>query len=118
MNKDIQFAAGQSLGGPQIRGTGRSEGRPEFPLKQGVIDFSQQEYQPRYLAYCTSHGKTPEAMLAHDYQAWPGGVMCGFILWISEKWQEFFKLHPACRRNFLSSADHDNFDSWLTGGAA
>jgi hypothetical protein len=51
-------------------------------------------WNPRYLAYCKAHGKTPEQMLAHDEDAWPGGVMCGFILWMSQKLREFSKAHP------------------------
>lgn len=38
---------------------------------------------PYYLAYCTAQGRTPDAQRAHDVTAWPGGRMCGFILWMS-----------------------------------
>lgn len=39
---------------------------------------------PTYVAYAAAHGRTPEQQLAHDHEAWPGGVMCGFILWVSK----------------------------------
>jgi hypothetical protein len=74
-------------------------------------------YQPRYLAYCASHGKTPAQMLRHDRKAWPGGKMCGFILWISARWQEWKKANGRGRWDVLSQADHDNFDAWLNSCA-
>lgn len=49
---------------------------------------------PRYLAYCRAHEKTPEEMHAHDAQAWPGGSACGFILWMSAQLQAFEKESP------------------------
>lgn len=49
---------------------------------------------PRFVAYAKAHGKTADEMLEHDREAWPGGCMCGFILWMSEKKQEFFKVCP------------------------
>ena len=48
---------------------------------------------PRFLAYCAANGFTPEEMLEHDRQRFPGGHMCGFVLWISEmivKWKREF----------------------------
>lgn len=50
---------------------------------------SRERYQPRYMAYARAQGRSPEAQLAHDEAEWPGGRMCGFVLWISEKWREF-----------------------------
>jgi hypothetical protein len=39
---------------------------------------------PRYLAYCRAHGRTPAEMLEHDDKEWPGGKMTGFILWLDD----------------------------------
>jgi hypothetical protein len=75
---------------------------------------------PRYLAYCRAHGRTPAEMLEHDDKEWPGGKMTGFILWLDEQWMEFEKRHqPPLRR--ISQADRglwrvsntDAFDVWL-----
>ena len=73
--------------------------------------------QPRYAAYCAAHHKTPDEMLAHDAQAWPGGSMCGFILWIGSKWESWGALVGG-KPKILSQEHHSQFDSWLKGGAS
>lgn len=51
---------------------------------------------PRYLAYCRSQGHPdPDVMLKVDNERWPGGIMCGFILWMSDQWSAFEKQHLA-----------------------
>ena len=71
-------------------------------------------YQPRYAAYARAHGKTPEQMAGHDEEQWPGGCMCGFILWIGDRWREWRKLKGYSHNWILSEADHVEFDAWLT----
>ena len=44
---------------------------------------------PYYLAYCKAQGREPEAQKAHDTIEWPGGKMCGFMLWIQRAWREW-----------------------------
>jgi hypothetical protein len=73
-------------------------------------------YQKRYITYAKAHGKTPEEMDASDREEWPGGCMTGFILWISEKHREFYKVSPS---NFLDRnhiADQNAWDRFLEGG--
>lgn len=72
-----------------------------------------EEYNPRYEAYAKEHGKTPEQMLAHDEIAWPGGKMCGFTIWIGDRWIEFCLLNPDVKRDFLTAENHKDFDKWL-----
>jgi hypothetical protein len=82
------------------------------------------EWNPRFVAYALSQGRDPEAQLAYDEEAYPGGKMCGFMLFISEKWQTFSKLRPDLvpgtrgwdRRVWLSLCHADQFDAWLQGG--
>ena len=74
-------------------------------------------WNPRYVAYATAHGREPEDMLTHDREAWPGGQMVGFMLWMSRAWTTWAEAtgHPRMRDPgaCLSRADHAAFDSWL-----
>ena len=69
---------------------------------------------PRYLAYCAAHGNTPEQQMAADVAAYPGGKMCGFMLWICRKWQEFAEAHGCKVSYWLRIWDHNEFDMWLS----
>lgn len=71
-------------------------------------------FQPRYLAYCQAHGKTPDEMMEHDLTRWPGGCMCGFLLWSNEHISKAKKSHPEW---FIGPNlyDHDAYDEWLQG---
>lgn len=51
---------------------------------------------PRYVAYARSQGRSPAAQLRHDLEEYPGGCMCGFILWIRARVREFQTLRPDC----------------------
>ena len=52
------------------------------------------QYCQEYLAYCAAHKKTPEAMMAHDEKEYPGGCMCGWILWVQRVCRDFARAHP------------------------
>ena len=75
------------------------------------------EFQPRYVAYARDHGRTPEEMLAHDEEAWPGGRMCGFLLWIPaafQAWREASGEIPKLfEPNGWGDRQFDAFDAWL-----
>lgn len=64
---------------------------------------------PNYVAYATAHGKTPDAMMAHDRDAWPGGCMCGFITWMSEMKRAFLKTSP---ESFLDRYTIRDYGAW------
>lgn len=75
-------------------------------------------WNPRYLAYCRAHGKTPEKMLEHDEERFPGGCMCGFILWSSDKLNEARRTHREffyieIGGNAGGLLDHEGYDKWL-----
>jgi hypothetical protein len=53
------------------------------------VSLANPVFQPRYVAYAYSRGENPDDMLVVDQREWPGGVMCGFILWIAEQWREW-----------------------------
>jgi hypothetical protein len=74
-------------------------------------------WNQRFVAYAREHGNTPEEQLESDAVRWPGGRMCGFQLWVSERWREWAALMGHSRAKdayaILSQADHDAFDAWL-----
>lgn len=74
-------------------------------------NLKQREWNPRYVAYARAHGNDPEAQLAADRIAWPGGVMAGFTLWIGEQWAEWRANTGHLGRDYiLTEADHADFD--------
>ena len=65
-------------------------------------------------AYAKTHGKEPAEMMAHDTERWPGGKMCGFMLWISDRWNQWHKARGLRRHeHVLSVADYASFDAGL-----
>jgi len=70
-------------------------------------------WNPRYVAYAKAHGKTPDAMMEHDRDAWPGGCMCGFILWMSEQEMAFWKACPSAFLNRYTICDQDAWTAFL-----
>lgn len=74
---------------------------------------------PRYLAYVRSHGRTVDEMSAADEEDWPGGRACGFILWMSQRWQQWAKLRGYKRTasgsddTYIDDAKMADFDAWL-----
>lgn len=78
------------------------------------------EWNPRYVAYARAHGLSPEGMKARDQIEWPGGVMCGFILWNSAQLRAASKAIPAAFHKIggrMEIADHDAYDRWLANHA-
>ncbi len=74
-------------------------------------------YQPRYLAYCRAHGLSPNEMMAHDLERFPGGLMAGFVLWLGARWQEWFAEvgHQRVKNRFayVMPEEHEAFSAWL-----
>ena len=77
-----------------------------------------QTWNPRYLAYCRAHGQSdPAKQLDMDAERWPGGVMCGFILWMMNRLSEFNALQ-GCRNSEICHLELGNrwdslFDAML-----
>lgn len=80
--------------------------------------FDEDAWNPYFLAYCESEGRTPTAQLALDRVRFPGGLMAGFMLWIQARWAEFRKAHGINPRADLAEADHEAFGKWLKARAA
>ncbi len=77
-------------------------------------------HNPRYVEFARVHGRTPENQLRHDVEAWPGGKMAGYILWLGARLREFLKSHPehGMRGGGIGEVLADNtahraFDAWL-----
>jgi hypothetical protein len=84
--------------------------------------MSNSAWNPRYLAYCRAHKLAPEQMMEHDREAWPGGCMCGFILWHSAKLAEAKRTHPEFFYIGFAGIDglldHKGYDKWLNASVA
>lgn len=68
---------------------------------------------PRYAAYALAHGMTPDAMMEHDRIAYPGGCMCGFVLWMSEQKRAFWEPCPEAFFDRGRILDQDAWTSFL-----
>lgn len=79
--------------------------------------MSKEYTNPRYVVYARAHGKTPDEMMAHDDKAWPGGVMCGFIIWMSQQQTLFYKAHPEAFLDRYTISDSAAWDAWLQNAA-
>ena len=70
-------------------------------------------FNPRWEAYARAHGNSVDEQKADDAKNWPGGVACGFILWMSEQKQAFFKAHPEAFIDRHSICDFEKWDEFL-----
>lgn len=72
---------------------------------------------PRYAAYMSAHlVGDPALMIAIDSQRYPGGHMCGFLLWNAERARQWIALcgHGSARNPDLYLYMHgDDYDAWL-----
>lgn len=76
--------------------------------------MSETQWNTRYLAYCrATGGLTPDETLERDRARWPGGPMCGAILWVQERWTEWERMNGRPPWGAKNPADHADFDRWL-----
>jgi hypothetical protein len=70
---------------------------------------------PRYVSYArVMHGTGDlDAVLAADRARYPGGCMCGFILFIQEHLSAFRKANGLGRFDHLTIENHADFDAYL-----
>ena len=75
------------------------------------------KYQPFYVVYAKSHGREPDDMWDHDKERWPGGKMCGYILWMGERMRAWYNLthHPRVKDSnaTLWPEERTQFHEWL-----
>ncbi len=78
--------------------------------------MSAGDWNPYYLTYAAASGLSPEAMLHYDSERFPGGKMCGFIIWMSQRWQEWDALNKHRRDHVRFPEEHTRFGEWLKIG--
>lgn len=81
-----------------------------------LICHLPKEWNPRYVAYAQSQGRSPAAQIKYDQKQWPGGCMAGYILWISKMRRLFYKVSP---RSFCGNhiADQSGFTQFVESEA-
>lgn len=74
------------------------------------------EWNPLYAAYAKAHGRSCEDQLVHDREAWPGGRMAGYMLWIREAWHRFSEEtgETPAWGGAWSTSQLETFREWLT----
>lgn len=70
-------------------------------------------WNSRYYQYARAQGRKPDEQLAHDDEAWPGGKMCGFLLWNGRRLEEFRRLLGLKSGEPLWDLDYKAYDTWL-----
>lgn len=90
------------------------------------------KWNPYFVAYAATNGRTCAAQVEHDREEYPGGSMVGFILWMNQRWAEWRELRGVPRTipsaplqgaphgfwfHILSPSDHADFAGWLRGCA-
>ena len=68
---------------------------------------------PRYVVYSLLQGNDPATQLEVDRKRWPGGCMCGFILWSRAMIQAARKQIPQAFVVGGDLFDHELYDKWL-----
>lgn len=75
------------------------------------------EWNSRYIQYCRVNGElNPNRMLENDSERYPGGKMCGFILWVQNKWRQWYEFIGIGKLSVYEQRlyqDHAAFDKWL-----
>ena len=82
-----------------------------------ISPYATWKVNPRYAAYAKAHGHTPDEQMTHDHETWPGGVMCGFITWMNQQKQDFFKAHPEAFLDNWIICDQKAWSNWLNAVA-
>ena len=59
-----------------------SRSAPQLEIAWAAPPPAAQEWNPRYLAYCRVHGRTPDEQLVHDRARRPGASMLAYMQWI------------------------------------
>lgn len=69
----------------------------------------------RFKIYCKANNNTVEQQKVIDRLAFPGKMLCGFVLWVSTYWDEWHEETKTPRYQSHTMEDHQRFDAWLLG---
>lgn len=76
------------------------------------MTHSTEAFNPRFVAYSSANGNTPENQLIIDKEKYKGGSMCGFMLYIQTAKTKAAELDL----HFIKSdyiIDDEDFTDWL-----
>lgn len=75
------------------------------------------EWNPRYVAWATSQGRTPEEQHARERGDDSVSTLSAFSRWILERWDEWRALRGlkprGIDRDYLTPEQHADFDAWV-----
>lgn len=77
------------------------------------MDGSRDEWSQRYVIYAAAHGRSPADQLAQDRIDWPGGSMCGFLLWSRARRFDWAWAHRRSSNWIRTTAEDLGYDEWL-----
>lgn len=76
--------------------------------------MTNSSYTDLYTLYAKAYDNTPDDQMVADQEKWPGGRMCGFILWMNAAWRKFDELHDPQRKDVPHTPkERDAFREWL-----
>jgi hypothetical protein len=70
------------------------------------------DFNPVYVSYARFHGHDPNGMLERDRLRWPGGIMCGFLLWNTRMVHRFLAEHNEPAIPFVKG-QYESYRKWL-----
>ena len=73
---------------------------------------------PRYIAYAVAHGRTADAQLERDKAIYPGGCMCGYIVWIGRRIRDYTRSNAAHVATSGTIINQAHFTAFLLRSAA
>ncbi len=73
---------------------------------------------PRYIAYAIAHGRDAEAQLERDKATYPGGCMCGFLVWMNCRKRDYVRSNAANTNASGTIVAQAHFTAFLLQSAA
>lgn len=103
---------------------------PQFPIRTRKLGgraerdasaapvSSPSDWNPRFVAYASAHGRSPDEQLEHDRSEYPSARAMPFMLWIQARWSEFDLARGVRPGGSHGPQEHAAFDAWLAAWRA